>query len=345
MFPRSSIVPFIICMAFHCVTMHGDPLPPKDSGASFGSHHGLGFSDGVLYLHTGDTIYTVDLTDPNDPLFTSHMSGLRSTFGTGAARAFEGGFATAPGDAAMINMGFTDGGVLSVDLNAKTIVVVADFDADNVFSTAGRIDHTFYAMWSDPNLTTSTFLYHVAPNTLSTQQMVDPASGDASGGMAFESNGDLVAGTFDFINGDAKFYRISAADLATFESVGAVPTAMLLGSGSANGNVNVVVDRDGLVFFNTTTGIGLLDPSEPTVLNFYHDILDPNLFNYDGFKLPLNGLAYDELNHQLVFAEFNSGIDNYELAFLPIPEPTVAAILLAAGVVAFAAYRPVSSMR
>ena len=329
---RTSIGLVPVVILAHAVATLGDLLPPKDGGSAFSSGHGLGYSEGVLYLHTGDTIYTVDVTDPNDPLFTSHMTGLRSAFG-GGPRAFEGSFATAPGGAAMVNMGFTSGGVLSVDLDAKTTAPVLDFDDDNIFSTAGRADQTFYATFVDPNFTTFTLLYHIDPNTLATQQVVDSAAGtgDASGGLAFDSNGDLIAGTFDFLSGAANFFRIDAADLAAFETSMTIPPVVQIGSGAANGTVNIVVDQNGLIFFNTTTGIGLLDPAASTVQNFYRDILDPNLFNYDGFKLPLNGLAYDGANHQLVFAEYDFDLEQYDLVFLAVPEPTTYAVFLIAG--------------
>ena len=303
--------------------LSADPLPAKDSGATFGSHHGLGFSDGTLYLHTGDTIYSVDATHPADPSFTLHMNGLRSAF-AGPPRVFESGFATADGGHALVSMGFTDGGVLAIDLVGKTTQFVSDFDIDNIFNAAGRVDGTFYAMRVDPGFATSTFVYHVDPSTHATDAVVDPAAGtgDASGGMTFDASGNLLVSSFDFTNGRANFYSVLASDLLGFESQGTTPPVTLLGGGPANGNYNIVVTSNDTIFFNTTTGIGQLNPATGTVSNIYRDILDPDLFNYDPFKQPLNGLAYDVAMDHIVFAEFNDTLDAYELVWLAMPEPT-----------------------
>jgi len=340
-----SVSSFSKCVLLACLIAgpapRADTLPPKDSGAAFGSNHEIGFSDGVLYLHTGDSLYVVDAGDPSGPSFNLHMSGLRSAFG-GTARALEGSFSTASGGQAMINAGFSDGGVLTVDLMSRTSRSVTDFDDDNIFRTAGRNDRTFYAMWADTVFppSTSTLVYRIDPADLTTQPVVDPAlgTGDASGGMVFDRDDNLIIGTFDFIRDRARFFRVEATDLSQFESGGVVPPVAELGSARANGNRNLVVDREGRIFFNTTTGIGLFDPSTGDSKNFYRDVCDPDLFNYDGFKLPLNGLAYAAGQHQLVFAEFDTELDGYELIFLDVPEP-LTAVMLVLGTLAFASQR------
>lgn len=306
-----------------------NPLPPKDSGAPFGSHHGLGFSDGTLYLHTGDSIYTVDTANPSDPKFTLLLGGMRSAF-AGPQRVFEGEFSTADGGRALVSMGFTDGGVLHVDLTAPSATPIADFDTDNIFSAAARSDFPFYATWVDPGFATSTFVYQVDATSQASEAVVDPAAGtgEASGGMAFDAAGNLVVGSFDFINGRARFYQILAADLLAFKTQGTTPPTTLLGESPSNGNANVVASPNGDLYFNTTTGIGRFNPTGSGVNNIYRDILDPDLFNYDPFRQPLNGLAYDEATQQLVFAEFNTFLEVYELIFLQVPEPAALPVIV-----------------
>lgn len=328
-----------IALSFQ-TTATANPLPTKDGGAPFGNHHGLGFSDGTLYLHTGDSIYTVDTANPSDPEFTLLLGGIRSAF-AGPQRVFEGAFAAADGGHALVSMGFTDGGVLHVDLAAPSATPIADFDTDNIFSAAARRDLPFYATWVDPAFATSTFVYHVDTASQAPEEVVDPAAGtgEASGGMAFDTAGNLVVGSFDFINGRARFYQILATDLLAFEMQGTTPPTTLLGESPANGNANVVAAMNGDIYFNTTTGIGRFNPTDSGVNNIYRDILDPDLFNYDPFRQPLNGLAYDEATQQLVFAEFNPFLEVYELVFLQVPEPAALPVIVG-GALAFLRQRP-----
>ena len=170
---------------------------------------------------------------------------------------------------------------------------------------------------------------------LDSRRLADPSPGDASGGLAFDVDGNLFVGTFtpgafpDPI-GDARFFRISATDLAAFASDGTAVTATFLGQGSANGNGTIVVTRNGQIFFNTSTGIGRFEPLKRQVTNFYRDILDRDLYDLDSAKLPLNGLAYDFSTDQLVFAAYDTPSDAYHLVFLDVPEPASSILLFIA---------------
>ena len=177
----------MLISALAASVVSGNPLPVKDSTASFGSNYGLGFSDGLLYLHTGDSIYTVDISDQADPKFSMHMNGLESAF-AGGQRAFEGGFATRPGQSAAVSMGFSDGGVLVIDLSAKTTVIVPDFDSDssdddNVFGLAASpITGGFYAVWASRSFAPvdATKVYKITPSTLVTVLVEDVDNGHNS---------------------------------------------------------------------------------------------------------------------------------------------------------------------
>lgn len=309
-----------------------DPLPAKDSTSPFAFNHSLAFSGDDLYLYTGDTIYSVDVSDPADPMFTPHITGLESAFG-GGRRAAEGGLFTSPNGTGLVTFGFTSGGVLAVDLNTNAVTPVADYDTANVFSAAGQGDGDFYTQFADRNFpaSTATRIDYLPPSLDVVAGIADP--GDlSSGGMAFAPDGDLIVGTFDFGRfpdpvGTAKFYRITAADLTAFEANGTSPTLTFLGGGDATGNASVVVDDAGRVFFNTTTGIGLFDPDTGEVSNFYRDIVDPATFTYGGFTAPLNGLAYWDERDSLIFAEYDDAAGVYQLRVLPVPEPGAGMVL------------------
>lgn len=305
-------------------TAHATLLPAKDSSSPFGNNYSLGFSDGVLYLYTGNSIYQVDRTDPDNPVFTLHMTDLEQAF-DGPTRAAEGGMAIADNGQAFIPFGFTSRGVLKVDLNAKTTQEITAYDETNIYGAAGRADGNFYAQAEAEDGSTSTRIDRVTPGLTVTTDVADPQD-LSSGGMAFDSAGNLIVGTFDWMNGQANFYRITATELAAFESNSTTPTLTFLGSGAANGNGTLLVDKDGLIFFNTTTGIGMLDPDTGNVTNFFRDILDPDLFTYA--NLPLNGLAYDPDTHELIFAQYNETLAGYELTSVIIPEPATALMVL-----------------
>ncbi len=305
-------------------TARADALPAKDSTSSFGFNHGLGFSDGTLYLYTGDSIHTVDIANPANPTFTLHMTGIESALG-GGARPAEGAIATADNGQALVALGFSGRGALKLDLDAKTMQPVADYDEANLYSAALRADGNAYVQWVADDWSTATRIDHIAPGLAVTTGVADPAD-LASGGMAFDAAGNLIVGTFDWWNGLAKFYRVAAADLAAFEADATAPTLEFLGQGPANGNGALVVGHDGQIFFNTTTGIGRFDPVAGVVTNLYRDVLDPDLFGY-GPNAPLNGLAYDATGQQLIFAEYDSGQDAYFLRFVAVPEPVSLAIM------------------
>ncbi len=321
---------FVLTVFTAPLAIAGIVLPAKDSTAAFGNNYGLGFSNGDLYLHTGDSIYVLQDDGAGGQTFNLHMSGLESAF-TGFRRAFEGTFATAPNGQALVSMGFTDGGVLLIDLAAKTSRVVPDFDGDgqdndNIFSAAGRSDGTFFANWVSPAFfpVDATKVYRIDPVTLGTALVKDVNPGKNSGGMAFDSHGNLIAGTFEpqgtFPDpvGTASYFRIAADQLDQ-----ANPQVDTLGTGSANGNAFVATDADDNVYFNTTTGIGVLRAGETVAQNFFGDITDPNLFFTP--QITLEGLAFDPLTNSLFFAQkFSNG---FELVSLVVPEPGTASIV------------------
>lgn len=313
-------------------TLLAAPLPLRDTTSEFGVNYSLGFSDGTLYVYTGDSIYIADLSDESDPSFSLHMSGLESAFG-GEVRRSEGVMVTAPGGRALISFGFSDRGVLAVDLGAKTTQPIAAYDTANIYSAAGRPDGTFYvqnAVGTTPNQ-----VDRVAPDLTVTPGVADPAD-LASGGMAFDALGNLYVGTFDYNLsspiGEAHFYRISAADIAAFEADGTTPTLEFLGSGASNGNSSMVAGDNGLLYFTTTTGIASFDPSTGLIDEVYLSVVDPDIYAYE-FE-PLNALAYDTVTDRLVFAEHVGG-GAYELRFLAVPEPSMAMLLAPAVLVAF----------
>ncbi len=312
----------------------GIVLPAKDSTAAFGSNYGLGFSNGELYLHTGDSIYVLQDNGPGGQTFNLHMTGLETAF-TGARRAFEGTFATAPNGHALVSMGFSDGGVLLIDLANKTSRVVPDFDGDgqdndNIFSAAGQSDGTFFATWVSPSFfpVDATKVYQIDPVTLGTTLVTDPNPGQNSGGMTFNPDGDLIVGTFipegtfpDPV-GTASYFSIEANQLGQPN-----PQAQSIGTGSTNGNAFLTTDNDGNIYFNTTTGIGVLGVGESQAKNFFGDITDPDLFGLSGPpQITIEGLAFDPLTNNLFFAQkVGSG---FELVSLTVPEPSTAAALV-----------------
>ena len=321
-----------------------DALPAKDSTSPFAFNHSLAVSGDDIYLYTGDSIYSVNLTDPSDPIFTRHIGGLESAFG-GERRAAEGGLFTNDDGSALVTFGFTSGGVLAVDLDTKAITPVTDYDDANIFSAAGQSDGDFYTQFAAADFSTATRIDYLPPSLDVTPGVADPGD-PSSGGMALDNEGDLIVGTFDFGNfpdpvGRANFFRIAADDLAAFEATGASPTLEFLGGGDATGNASVVTDDDGRIYFNTTTGIGLFDPATGEVSNLFRDITDPATFTYGGFTAPLNGLAYWEDRDALLFADYNDAAGVYELRVLPVgavPEPATS-LLLGAGVVLLAVRR------
>jgi len=319
----------------------GDSLPVKDSSASFGSNYGLGFSDGVLYLHTGDSIYTVDISDQTDPKFSIHMSGLESAFADGQ-RAFEGGFVTGPGQTAAVSMGFTDGGVLMIDLNAKTTAIVPDFDGDssdddNIFGLAvSPVSGAFYAVWASRSFypVDATKVYKITPGTLVTELVENLGHGHNSGDLAFDASGNLFVSSFEPTGifpdptGSARLWGVAAADVDDPN-----PNALLLASDQANGSVFLKVDQHGNVVLNTTTGIGALISGSTTFQNIYGDILDLNLYGPPSTaQLPdaiLEGLAYDLARDQIVFTQLvDPQTDRFELMFMGIPEPATAIMVI-----------------
>ena len=309
-----------------------DTMPAKDSSSLYPTNYGLGYSDDVLYLHTGDSIYRVDATDPADPSFSQVIGGLQSAFpdyDQFGERWFEGGFATAPGGKAFVSFGASHGGALLVDLTHPTTTAVADFDTANLYSAAGQADGDFYTMFVDPDWTNPTQVYRVDGQTGNATYATDPSTDPASGGMAFDAEGNLYVGTLNYLTSPntVHFFRIDAEDLAIYEAGGGAPGATALGGSEANGNGQMVVDHEGNIYFNTTTGIGRFDPLTGQTSTLYGDLLDPNLFTY-GNTTPYSGLAYDAAGDRLVFGEYDADLGGYELRFVAVPEPAGAAVLL-----------------
>lgn len=320
------------------LTASANTIPAKDSTSPYPISLQLGFSDGDLYLFTGDALYDVDLTDRNNPTFSIIASGFESVLSP--TRYFEASFATAPGGKAAISYGASSGGMILVDIAtartsgaAAASTAVTDFDATNVFSLAGRQDGSFYAMSVASDWSTSTQLHHVSV-TGDTADVIDPAAGTgyASGGLATDANDNLFASAFDWsayadVTGDSHFYKLLDADLDAFEADNnATPPFAVLGSGVTNGNGSIVVGDDGNIYFNTTTGIGAFDVDSGTVTNLLGDITDASLYSY-GNTQPYNGLAFDPTANELIFAEYDSNTGSYALGFYAIPEPTTALCL------------------
>jgi hypothetical protein len=269
------------------------------------------------------------------------MNGLESAF-SGGQRAYEGSFATGPGQSAAVSMGFSDGGVLVIDLNAKTADVVPDFDGDssdddNVFALAASpINGTFYAVWASRLFAPvdATKVYKIEPGTLVTTLIKDVDNGHNSGDLAFDAAGNLFVssfeptGTFPDPTGTTRMWRVNAADLDDPN-----PNAVLLASDQTNGSVFLKVDQHGNVVLNTTTGIGVAASGASTIENIYGDILDLNLFGPPVTAQPpdatLEGLAYDLVRDQIVFAKLvDPQTDRFELVFMEIPEPVCATMVL-----------------
>ena len=317
-------------------------IPAKDASSEFAAYD-LGFSDGDLYLYSGDSIHLVDFTNPMDPKFSLHMSGLESAFG-GERRSFDGSFATGPGGKAAVAMGFTSGGVLLVDLNEKTTSVLPDLNGDdendNVFSMAASSEGTFYATWVSRSFTPvdATKIYQIDPDTGIGTLVEDVDPGRNSGGMAFDPFGNLLAtsfeptGAFPDPTGKLRLFRVPNGDLSDAD-----PNAISLASGSANGSSFLAVDDDANVFFNTMTGIGLIANGSSVATNFFGNIQDPNLFGppfTDDPATLLEGLAYDAADNRLVFTRLVDNDTNaYELVFMNVPEPATLAIVVGGGLV------------
>lgn len=324
----------VIGMLLLSIVAQADPLPGKDSSSAFSTQYGLGYSSGTLYLFSGDTLYSTDLTNRGNPVFTTVGSNIENDFTTNTPRAYEGSFATNANGQALISFG-TSGGVLKSDLGTTPVsnTEVSDFDTSNIFSTALRNDGTGFGMYVASDYSTTTAIYVIDAVTGDTQLMADPG-GVSSGGLAFDNAGNLYVGTFNYNTypypdprGEASYYRYDAADIAAWEAGGDAPTATPLANGITNGNGTIVVGVDGNLYFNTSTGIGKVNLVTGTVSNFYGDIDDEDLYDY-GDTQPLNGLAVDPDTGELVFAEYDEVNGEYNLTFLAVPEPVTAATLL-----------------
>ena len=309
-------------------------LPATDGTAPWGNSYGLGYAAGDLYLHTGNSIHLVDDADREAIGFELRVTGLEDAF-PGERRWFEGGFATTPNGQAMVSMGLSRG-VLRVDLTAGTAQPVPAFDDENIYSLAGAGGGHFYAMWADPDWvapTSFTRVYHVGPDDERTFAF-DPTEGDFSGPMAFGGQGDLIIATFASRGdgtplGTNRFFRVAAAELEAFEAGSAGPEVELIGElEDVNGASSLIVDRDGVIFFNTTTGIGTFDPLTGEGGAFRGDIADLGLWDYE--HTPFDALAYDASRHELVYAVHEADAQAYRLTYTVIPEPTGAAMMVAA---------------
>ncbi|MCC7191262.1 MAG: PEP-CTERM sorting domain-containing protein [Phycisphaeraceae bacterium] len=326
----------------------GALLPTKDSGNAYATY-ALGYStvnsSHELFVHTGDSIWRYDADTDS---FTDQISGLRSSFG-GPARISDMGFAPGPDGEAMVMMGQA-GGALLVNLSTGTRVLAPNIDSgpgdtgtdDNLFSAASRADGKYYATYVAPDYSTFTSVYFLNPGDPTPASfVVDPpvaspipnSTADYSGSMTFDTAGNLYVGVFSYLTGQsfpigtAGFFRIDAADLDTFESTGTLPGSAVhyLGGAPSNGNGSLVVDLEGNLYFSTSTGIGRF--RNGVITSVVGDVL------FNGFP-PVNaveGLAYDPATNSLAFGQYNQSLGGHELAFLMVPEPT-SALLLVIGV-------------
>ncbi len=302
-------------------------LPPLDSSSPF-AEYGLGFSQNHLYLHTGDSIYRLGQDAGGNDEWQLRFSGIESAF-AGGLRGFEGDFATSPNHGtAAISMGFTDGGVLHVDLNSGATVEISTLDTANIFSLAGSPDGSFAGMNAFFDTTTFTFnatqIVAIDPVTATHDVLKQElAPGEFSGGLVFDELGNLYISTFRsiFPSGEATFYFISAADLQSPS-----PAVVELGTAPTNGANSLAVNSDGDLFFGSQTGIGVLRAGATIAETFFGDLTEdifagPTNFNITG------GLAIDPLTDELLFID-RSGqtADLTRLVTVtqtaPVPEPT-----------------------
>ena len=320
-----------LCAPFVANTATAAVLPPLDSSSPF-AEYGLGFSQNRLYLHTGDSIYRLGQDAGGNDEWQLHIAGLESAFSSGL-RGFEGDFATAPNHGmAAISMGFTDGGVLHVDLNNATTSEITTLDTANIFSLAGSPDGSFAGMNAFFDAGTLTFnatqIVAIDPVTGSHSVLIQEAApGEFSGGVAFDEQGNLYLSTFvsTFPNpvGVATFYFVAAADL---KAGSLAPGDMVtLGTATTNGSNSLAVNDRGDLFFASQTGIGVLRAGAAAAETYFGDLTE-DIFAGPTSFLITGGLAIDPRSEELLFID-NSG-QAAQLTRLPtlvdatpVPEP------------------------
>lgn len=347
---RAFVVSLVLAV-FAASASAGPVLPAKDGGNSFATYS-LGYTTVAgqqeLYLYTGNSIYRLD-----GGSFSPQISGLRGTTYFPSTRASDLGLGLGPNGQALAMMG-QGGGEVVVDLNTGPIGAEAapQVDStppgytDNFFSAASRQAGRFYAMYVAPDFSTNTAIYSMTTGVGGTTAfVVDPpvaspngAPFNFSGGMAFDSSGNLIIGVLSYVDfstypiAQANFYRIIGADLDAFESSSATPAVEYLGGGSANGNGAMAVDAAGNIFFNTATGIGMFRNGQIT--SIYGNVLATN---FPATNL-VEGLAYEPSTNSLVFAQFVT--DHYELNTLAVPEPaSVIGLMIGSAVLLRRRYR------
>lgn len=300
-----ALVPTVVLMLFlmRASTVQALPAPPAFDaspnpccGVSF-AQYGLGFSGSDLFIHTGDTLYKLGLDSGGNEEWQVHLPNIQDAF-SGPTRVFEGGFATSPVGTAAISMGFNDGGVLLVDLAdpASTSEVTA-LNFSNVFSLAGAPNGDFFGMVALSDFSTLTQLVRIDGGSGDVEVIlneVDP--GSASGGMAFDVDGNLIASSFDFVNGKANFFRVDAADLGN-----PMVTASLIASVDSNGNSNVVANAAGDIFFISETGVGVIRKGSTVLEPFFGDL---TLSPFGGAPISLSSaLAIDPVTQELILID------------------------------------------
>lgn len=299
-------------------------LPAKDSGNAFSSH-GLAIYAGDAYLLTGDTLWSKSLAD--DSGFTVVAAGLRGTLPH--APSFDGGLAISPGGLAVAWMGF-EGGAVTIDLNAAdpaaTVAALPDLDGpgdgqpDNFYSVAGGPDGSLYTMRADGTSFTEVYTFDTAGNA---QSLGDVNPLHFSGSIAVRDDGVIFASTL------VSNYPAAVADVFfyTYDPDASTPSWELLLEGDATGNTGLTFDAEGNLYFNTTSGIGVVRDGSSTIENLYGDILDPDTFDPINVGVRLEGLAYDAASNRLYFAE-RAGDGSFFLNSLAVPEPAAGLAML-----------------
>ena len=92
----TSTAAFIAALLVTGASAAGLTTPPKDSSSPF-AEFGLGFSQGRLYLHTGNSIYRLGQDAGGNDQWQLRLTGIESAF-AGGLRGFEGAFAPSPED-------------------------------------------------------------------------------------------------------------------------------------------------------------------------------------------------------------------------------------------------------